>query len=897
MPTSEESSFLEERIAEVVKELREFKIPQIYAPMFNPKLPRKARTLDFAYDDYTPNSCMPCASFQFPNAPYQVQVAEEYEERLRKAQGKELPRESSNVMSYLIEKKDELNKFLDFGRLFVKPWLMPDSRFAMALPPAEFGCNIGADYFLETDEPFKLFVRFFVEALVSREDIVGDDAHFLIWSLNSTSEGNPFTQIVIEDKDYEIKGDPRSVKIFQHYSEMYFSYAESLVGSGYDLSEFGSSLKPYKSPGISTRNVDGSRFRRESSYVVPNDRCSNGLETKNGVFNKLAVVRNGWAKVSTYGFKVSRIGGTGKKLVKRLISILVNGFDKPNVILEQCKDDNANISLLAQRLNNPDEILFRGKAITSVREFLKLTENGGEFRYVDFQGKVREATAIINGLYHKVPFDPLEAAQLKKSKLQALREKIMVKVNQKAVAWKRKLGTMIFKRWRGIMPAPYEQTMARNPYMKLIASFIERTNWGFASVAEKNEWAIATREFLRDEYRGRVSYSLDLSHFETVGTTSRDLLFSLFGTNQRRVDFIHDCGWAILAAMLEPIYLSFLIASGSSVTSICSLLFGAYIHATVISDLALDKYGVFEQFVKALFGQAMWLVYDEALKQHVKLPEPSVPRSEATISFKTRSGATVVCRAGAGSDDQGGWLASQDLSDAQLDSLFKSSRTIRELSARGVLTFATGEFTSFGVHRTRDTIRQDVTALFSKLFLIEHEKNGEAIWFSFYLLARAIPGAESALEFAREKLKRQKGLDVGDLMKFGRLAAAHYIQTITPESGAMNSLIASIYPEESPKGKAISDALAAAGYKEGDSLKVPEKLTRFCLETIVGFIKGKDVEWLQGQLDKAPTQAELYPRFNLQKFLAHANDDLPQIGIGEIQDSFLYEGEQGDLND
>lgn len=879
-------NLLEKKIQETLQELESVNLAP-YKDLFNPKLPRICRLTRFATYDYTPNSCMPSASFTFPDAPDAVQITEEVVKKVLSGKEVKLPDESDKVISMIKESRDELNQALDIGRLFVKPWKKPDDRFAMALPPASFGSTLGVDYWCESDEDFKIWLRCFFEAFSAQKDITGDDCHFATWAFNSTMEGNCLTQIVLPDDSYKINIPEEFIAAFSKRAEVYFSKVEEWLQKKKEFSDLSSSLKPYKSPGISNRNVNGTRFNKWLNYVVPNSQCLSGMEIVNGKVDKKAVKANGWTKVSTYGFKVSRIGGTLGKLANRLCDAIEFGFGNPKVIKKQILDDNANISLLSIRYNNPDEILYKGEPINSLHTFLRLTNNAGVRQYIDFQGKVREGCLILDGKYFSEKIDPREMAEIAAKKIETIirtGKRPEVVINQKKEAWKVKYGTMIFKRLRGIMPSPYEQTILRNPYMKAIAGPLEKSEWGFASCSPKNPWAKATLSYLSNNRKGRIAYAIDLSHFETVGTTNKDTLLRLFGLNKRRMDFITDTGWTILAAMFEPIFFNLIIASGSAITSVCSLLFGLLIHALLIANLSLTPMATFEQYLDVMFSAAENYLLNYAKERDEIDLGYGIKEIPIWITFKTKLG-DVECRAGAGSDDQGGWLSSLVASDEQLKGLIEENQFVKGLMDQGVLTLNVGDFTSFGVHRTRDEISQDVTSLLSKLFFIEHEKNGEAILFSFYLLAKSIPGADAAIDRCRVAFKQRTGKDVGDIIGFSRIAAAHYLSVITNSPARLHALLEGVYPKESPKGMAMSEALEASGFEEGSSLKLPSAFTQCAIQMVLTFINGGSVEQIRAIEKKAPTQQELFPRFDLQRYLDKNSDNC----IIESEDQILEE--------
>lgn len=874
-------SYLEERINDCVHDLMGSKISAEYEHLFKKAVPRNCCTRYHKWRDYTPNSIAPAPAYNFPLAPEEMQYESDIFKMVHKEENVVRDLSDDPVVNMILSKKKELAKTVDIHRLFAKSWKKPDTRFAMILPPKELGNTTGLDFFLETDEDLKWLIYYLVEALVEAKDITGDDAHFVMWMFSSTVEINPFTQIVLEDKDYKFEPPSDYLDYWSTQFEKYFCLVEQNALKFKDLSKYSSSLKPYKSPGISNRNVDGSIFERKKNYVVPTADCLSGLESEGGHINEEVVLHNGWLKASTYGLKVSKMEEILPKLKRRLRLAdegLIWKMD-PETIFRLIQEDNANVSLLSTRINNPDTHLRKGKDIDSVRDWLdghmKQVVGGKTFLFsLEDAGKPREAMFVLDRKVYKAKVDPLIYSSLTFEKLKNIltgAKECLVKVGGRIVGWPAKVGFGIAKRIRGIMPAPFQQTMSRNPYQKLWASNLEEGPCGFASCSDKNEWFQTTLDLMKTQRKGATWRAMDLSHFETFGSTNRDWVLKLFGTSERRQRFMQDCGWTVLAAMFEPISSPYLVASGSSVTSPTSLQTGGFMNAMITSEYARDPLAHFKEYVDTILYFACENFIQKAREQGLELENP-FPAKKPFLEFEDKKGNQIIQKIGAGSDDQSDYWVSNVYTDEALLNFLKDNKMAQQLEERGLLTQEFGEFTSFGVKRERDSLGQDVTSLLSKLFLIEHETNPEAILFSFYLIISSIPGLEDAFRKALFRLKRERGVDIGDYLLFCRLAAIHYIHVVQGSADWMSTL----YDVESPKGKVISETLEAAGLDPTGSLKVPEELTRRCLEVIIKFCQGSSMETID--LVDEPPLSELYPKFNLREYLNKS--EIPTVAGG-----------------
>lgn len=887
------SSLMETKMAQALESLRDATIPVSYEYLFKPKLPRVARTSAATFFDYTPNSCHPAAYYKFPTCP--VQYDREIRDKVMKeGETRQLSQADEAVIQKLIQNKHKLDQTCDFSRLFVKPWLNMDTRFSMCLPPKEMGNNTGWDFLLETDSLFKQLVYLFADELCKLSDITGDDVHYFVWMFVSTVENNPFTQIVLQDDNFKIDLPQEFVSAFAEEAEDYLSFVEqnALKCSAEQLLSFASDMKPYKSLGFSNRNVDGSIFSRSSCYEAPMASCLSGFESEEGKFNEYAVLHNGWLKTTTLLNKIMKLPLLLGKLKRRLVLADKDKFDDPDTVLELMLDDNANVSTLGTRINNPDEILNKdGEKITSLRSFLTHVKGMlfSSFSYItDFASKPREATFILDRVYHSMKVSPSEYTSLKKEKCEDIkqgRKEAWIMNKGERVPWTVKAGFGISKRIRGIMPACFHQTLVRNCWFKLVMSFLETSAMGFPSCSEKNLWYEKTSEFLEKQVKGRLWYAIDLSHFETVGSTNYEVLLSLFGTSKRRRQFIRDCGWTILAAMYEPLYSKYLVASGSPVTSGSSLFFGCMINAFICCQFDENPLSAFRRQVRLIFqnGKKEAAHFFNECGVINQIPD-ELKELGYTVSY-SKSGKEIENRTGEGSDDQSGCLASNDYTDGELKEKFESNPTVKQLSERGLLTYDVGEFTSFGVKRTRDTVTQDLSAVLSKLFLIEFDTNSEEIMFGFYLTLTAVEGAADCLERAILRLNAETGKNLGDVVGYYRLAAIHYLHTLDQAGKErLYEAFSTRYPEESPRGRAVAAVLEKNGYKNLASNKVPKEYNEAWLKTILKFNQGYDMKEVCETPE--PDFKRIFPNFNLANVLAFCQQK--KVSVSDQIKKFAY---------
>lgn len=803
------------------------------------QVPREVICGPIKTQDFTPYCMFPNPVFDFANSP--VQITSEIMD-LAKEKGVKtvLPQRDVAVTKYAHQHWKELEKTQIEGKLKIPPHYIPETACGVMLPLRGFKDSEGKENltgmdFLPYGHPLYLkFTRKLAQLRRERAETnrvnKADAIDHAIFMRQDYSSWTPTVQEIYADSAYKCELEGLELDCFHAFlndMESYYSFIEQnmLVMFAEKPDAFKMSTKPLKSPGTDVVQPDGILYKKGDHYYYPNE----GFDTGNPE-------KNAYAKFTYEPLKRSLEPLIVPSVEHRMEGLKQGKLHDPTWEFDMVMDGCAREGTIAWRINNPDAtkpvIPKTGDIHNTIIEYEtqdidKLPDIGDDDAWRTFQGKPREISCHPDfDTYYTVKIHPYQVALLIKEKQDHLLHNggyKMTRQGKSCVAYPfRKDDSLL--RARIICPHKWRFNMFDGTIAKFFALPIEHCARGFPS--------LKVGSLYEQHYRPRVNktavvpWALDVSHFETF-CSAQEWTPKLFGGNNvRRALYFEDAASGWIASALGRRYHGFQTSSGIGHTSLHSLIVGMFLCSVDI--MYRDDNPTVE------IAQTAWRgILQEACAyaiQHfgAKSPNPfgdiSIPHPVYHIN-----GKEVEVLNGAGSDDEGGWDQSDTATVSEIEQRLNSP-AVTKWREKSHMSIELGEGAHFGIVRTTSGFRKDETSADWKWTFMERKSIGDLIALGIVEAFKQTPGLEEDVQAALDFIQ-------GGSTKSYWLGAKTAECVLRSSKDFCNQLVEANYPEESPKGRVMSEALEQYGFDPSLSHKLTDDTTKSIITCYLNFIK------------------------------------------------------------
>jgi len=808
-------------------------IGQIESDIVTPeKLPRLVVAGPFSFLDNTPFSVFPNLVFDF--APCAINITKDLDELCEKygtfseydSEARRVNEELSK--GYVVKSNDLLKN---------NAHTMPETTFALILPLKSDGNKTGLDFLVSGQEKWKLFFRTLARARQRRAKSETETKHAAWFGVDYGSW--PSSALEIQKvADYKMNFTDLEREALKRYTEDVEIYCEWIEANMLEMfdkmpSDFCMKMKPLKSPGTDRFLPDGTLFSKDDATFFPSKEFD---MLGNGCYDP----KNAWCKQSYYPLKKALLDEILPRVNLRFAGLAKGLRGDPKWEIQMKNLGAARESVIAWRINNPDKLLFvvscdKSKPVWDVhtRELAPGDEFGDPLDdewWSRLQGKPREIflrtqkgsfTLMISPYQVWSIFKKKFDLWVKKGHTSVIKGKVVVRrVFSKAASWLRA---------RIIMPARWTLNMFDGTVTKPYDLPLEHSRRGFPNPKPTSPYQTFVREFLSRGFSTVVPWATDVSHFETFWSSNPEFADAIFGNNPNRKEYYKDAASGFSATRLGAMFHGPQTSSGIGHTTKHSLNTGCFIASMDIGYRSVDTIKTAQTNWRILLSEGIAFAKE---RYHLAAPNPFQDYYGCVVEYEAKQfpGKLVSELSGEGSDDQGGWSCTNDLTrDEVIENATNPQCEDWRKRTHSDIEFDIGSH--FAIIRTPQGVELDKTASDWKVALAEHKKIGDLYAAAIYLTLK-----KDRSGLADDFQEALDAIGGGDWHSYGKgYTNAMLICRKNPQY--FRNIMDNYDPENSPSGARMSQMMEDAGFGKATSLKIDSSRSRSFLERYLTFIK------------------------------------------------------------